>query len=77
MLQHLANAKQKIKIVDSHPPNIIFMQTYVVVTVRTTLNKASMVHMWSAVECQWTAYKRIGKQVLCLRVSESPGVSRE
>ena len=49
MLQHLANAKQKIKIVDSHPPNIIFMQTYVVVTVRTTLNKASMVHMWSAV----------------------------
>lgn len=26
---------------------------------------------------KWTAYKRIGKQVLCLRVSESPGVSRE
>ena len=54
------------------------MQTYVVVTVRTTLNKASMVHMWSAVRiANGQPIKGMGKQVLHLKVSESLGISRE
>ena len=54
------------------------MLPHVAVTVHHDIKLVSMVHMWSAVRiADGQPIKGIGKQVLCLRVFESPGVSRE